>query len=119
MNINHSTSRHGILTVQITGNMDANGCALIEQDLLLLVDNIKEKHASLDLMDVNVIDSSGVGVIVYLFKRLLEHKQTMDLINVHGQPLEFMELLHIDTAIPITELNEAENQMAGYTQCAI
>ena len=39
------------------------------------------------MKNVSFIDSSGIGVIVFLFKKMREHSIEVVLSNVHSQPL--------------------------------
>lgn len=56
---------------------------------------------SLDFQNNQFIDSSGIGAIVFLFKRLRAKKRHLVLSNVSGQPLKLMTMLHVDRAIPV------------------
>jgi len=53
-----------------------------------------------DLSGVRFIDSSGIGAIVFLYKRLVAQKHNMVLIGVQGQPQELLEILKITQTIP-------------------
>ena len=59
------------------------------------------------MKNVSFIDSSGIGVIVFLFKKMREHSIEVVLSNVHSQPLELIKLLRIDTVITV-ELYEGD-----------
>jgi anti-anti-sigma factor len=50
----------------------------------------------IDMNDVNFIDSSGVGGLIFLFKRLRQHGHTLKIIGVHGQPLQLILHLGLD-----------------------
>lgn len=53
-----------------------------------------------DLSGVRFIDSSGIGAIVFLYKRLVAQQHCMVLIGVTGQPQELLEILKITQTIP-------------------
>ena len=93
------------LTIELAGNMDVAGCAEIRPklDVILEIESGGEQVV-LDLNRVTYLDSSGVGVIVYLFKRLKENNSSLEIINAHNQPLEFIQLLRIDTAIGVNDV---------------
>ena len=101
MNIKNTLDSNGNLIVQLTGEMDALGCSQIRKDFEALTQQTHH-HTLLDINNINFIDSSGIGAIVFLFKRLKEQGRTLEIIGVQGQPQELMKLLRIDSAIPIT-----------------
>ena len=55
-----------------------------------------ETDVCLDLRSVDFIDSSGIGGIVFVLKRLREHKLSIALANVHGQPLRLLQHLRLE-----------------------
>ena len=55
----------------------------------------------LDLSHTTFIDSSGIGAIVFLYKRLVSQNRTLHLQQVNGQPLKLMTMLHVDRTIPV------------------
>lgn len=116
MNIQHIDTPDGNLTIKLTGEMDAIGCSKIRPDLEAVTTH-NHTHIVLDIKHIEFIDSSGIGAIVFLFKRLKELNRTMEIIGVHGQPQELMKMLRIDSAIPIT-IAEEVNNLQGYTKCA-
>lgn len=54
-----------------------------------------------DMAQVEFIDSSAIGELVALFKRLDGEGRDLRLINVGGQPAEMFQFLRIDKVIPI------------------
>jgi len=52
-----------------------------------------------DMSDVNFIDSSGVGAIVFLYKRLLESKYKLRLEKLSGQPLQLLTYLRLNDLV--------------------
>ncbi len=55
----------------------------------------------LDFADTQFIDSSGVGAIVFLFKRITKSGRTLHLIHVEGQPHKLLSMLHVDRTISV------------------
>ncbi|WP_413701770.1 STAS domain-containing protein [Psychromonas sp. KJ10-10] len=104
MDIKNITDASGDLIVQLSGEMDALGCSQIRKELETLAQQT-HSHTLLDINNINFIDSSGIGAIVFLFKRLKEQGRTLEIIGVQGQPQELMKLLRIDSAIPLTHAN--------------
>ncbi|WP_191600479.1 STAS domain-containing protein [Marinomonas algicola] len=88
--------------LEVKGELD---CVAVAQrkDLIEAVPATFEEHIVFDLSEVTFIDSSGIGVIVYLFKRLREQNRQLIIAGVTGQPKELMKLLRIDRAITIKD----------------
>lgn len=101
MKIDYSLTADGELLVSLIGDMDATGCTDLRPSFEQLAEDVGLGDVTLDLSDVGFIDSSGIGAIVFLFKRLRSSSRCLRLINVHGQPEELIKLLRVDTAIPV------------------
>ena len=87
-------------THTITGALDAQMIGPTQktfQDLLSDHDN----DITLDLSGVDFMDSSGVGSIVYLHKRLVTANRTLFLSGLTGQPKKIIEFLRIDKIIKV------------------
>ena len=57
------------LLIILRGDFDAEGTANTREKLESIVDKPEPKSIVLDIGEVAFIDSSGVGAIVFLFKR--------------------------------------------------
>ena len=93
------------LTLSIFGNLDAAGSRDAQTDIDDVISNDGHQEIEVDFSQVQFLDSSGVGAIVYMFKRLTERERNMRLENVSRQPLEIMNLLRIGHAIPVNSKN--------------
>lgn len=67
---------------------------LVEQDSNCVV---------LDFSKTEFIDSSGIGAIVFLYKRIEKQSNKLSLLNVTGQPFKLMNLLRVDKTIPFID----------------
>lgn len=108
MNINIFNSENPELHVDLSGEMDALGCSKIRP----ILEDIKNKTnptVILNVVDVSFIDSSGIGAIVFLFKRLKEQGRAMRIVGAQGQPEELMKLLRIDSAISVSFSSDIDN----------
>ena len=88
----------------IEGDFDA----LAVQSLRPRLDGLAEAGAKalrLDMTGVRFLDSSGVGAIVFLFKRLSAAGRKLELLGVTGQPRELLKFLRIDRTIPVLQSN--------------
>lgn len=108
MKLERKSNEKGSLIVDLEGELDAEGSSKIRKALenIALADTADD-IVFLDLFKVNFIDSSGIGTIVFLFKQLKENNRQLNIVGVHGQPREILELLRIHKAIPV-ELVDGE-----------
>jgi anti-sigma B factor antagonist len=65
---------------------------------------VATKNICIDLTEVTFIDSSAVGIIAHVFKRLAARQKRIFLASPSGQPLELLKLLRIDRVITIRSL---------------
>ena len=91
----------GELVVELRGEMDAHGCTKIRLELEQIT-NTENINVVIEMSQVSFLDSSGIGAIVFLYKRLKARNRTLVITGVQGQPQELMKLLRIDSAIPVT-----------------
>lgn len=89
------------LLLRISGDMDAQGCSKAQPLLDELVTEEAMTDITMNLGDVEFLDSSGIGAIVFLFKRLRANGHSLSLTNVRGQPMEIITLLRINSAISV------------------
>lgn len=110
MNIENMNAADGNKILKLSGEMDALGCSTIRPDFEELIKQ-QHLHTVLDINKISFIDSSGIGAIVFLFKRLKEQGRSMEIIGVQGQPQELMKLLRIDSAIPVSSADSIERKL--------
>ena len=60
-----------------------------------------------DFSAVDFLDSSGIGCLVFLFKRLYAGKRTLTLQGLRDQPERLIQSLRIDKAIPTRPVEAA------------
>ncbi|WP_047043946.1 STAS domain-containing protein [Vibrio mexicanus] len=101
MELRKVEANDSILTLMISGNLDAEGSRSAQPAIDDVISNDQHNEVELDFRDVQFLDSSGVGALVYLYKRLIERERNMRIENVTGQPLEIINLLRIGQAIPV------------------
>ena len=100
MLLHKDTTKTGDLIIKATGDFDAFAAEKIRPELEAISNSNEMQNIILDLTEVTFIDSSGIGAIVFLYKRLIASKCTFHLTGVQGQPRELFELLRIHKAIP-------------------
>jgi anti-sigma B factor antagonist len=97
----HSRADNGNETVlKIEGTLDA----VTAPELRSVVDDLvseSRKEVTLDLADLRLIDSSGVGVIVSLFKRVRANGGQVRITGLRDQPRAIFRLLRLDRVFPV------------------
>jgi len=58
-------------------------------------------HVTLDLGGVSLMDSSGVGALLGLWKRMKAYDGSLVIAHAHDQPLMMLKLLKLDRAFGI------------------
>lgn len=89
------------VTLEIDGSLDALAVEILRPRFDELVES--NSNVIIDFTNTNFIDSSGIGSIVFLYKRLREDGHSISLVGVHNQPLELLQFLRIDQAIDINK----------------
>jgi anti-sigma B factor antagonist len=88
-----------VTIVQIEGTLDA----VTAPEFRTLVDELvaeNRKNITLELSGLRLIDSSGVGVIVSLFKRVRANDGQVRIVGLRDQPRAIFRLLRLDRVFP-------------------
>ena len=97
----YSRTDNGEETVlKIEGTLDA----VTAPELRTVIDDLvssSRKEVTLDLVDLRLIDSSGVGVIVSLFKRVRANGGQVRIVGLRDQPRAIFRLLRLDRVFPV------------------
>ncbi|MFH1129976.1 MAG: STAS domain-containing protein [Pseudomonadota bacterium] len=95
----------GVVILSLEGRLDA----LTANEFRPTIDQLEQDRklsAIFDLEKLQMIDSSGVGAIVSLFKRLRKIGGDVKIARLTGQPKEIFRLLRLDRAFDIFETVE-------------
>lgn len=85
--------------LKIDGTLDAVTAPELRPTLDAMVTEGK-KDITVDLSALRLIDSSGVGVLVSLFKRVRAYGGNVKLVGLKDQPLAIFKLLRLDRVFP-------------------
>jgi anti-sigma B factor antagonist len=85
--------------LKIDGTLDAVTAPELRPTLDALVTEGK-KLITIELSNLRLIDSSGVGVLVSLFKRVRANGGDVRLVGLRDQPLAIFKLLRLDRVFP-------------------
>ncbi|NCF10503.1 MAG: STAS domain-containing protein [Gammaproteobacteria bacterium] len=94
-------------TLMIQGPFDALAAEKLRPEFDRLATS-SSGDLTLDLSGVDFIDSSGIGAIVFLYKRMLGQKRRLEVSGLEGQPRDLIRFLRIDRTIPVVERAPAE-----------
>ena len=94
--MNFSREDDGDVTVlRISGSLDALSTPELRPTIDALVAE-KRPVITVDLSDLRLIDSSGVGAIVSLYKRMRALGARVEVVGLKDQPLAIFRLLRLD-----------------------
>jgi anti-sigma B factor antagonist len=85
--------------LRIEGTLDAVTAPEVRPALDALVAENRRK-ITIDLSSLRLIDSSGVGVLVSLFKRVRANGGDVRVVGVKDQPRAIFRLLRLDRVFP-------------------
>ena len=85
------------IAVNLTGEFDAQSVKNFRDQFESY--SKKNKDVVFDLNNVYFIDSSAIGVMVYLYKRLIVRGYQLSIIGAKGQPWELFKMLHLNNTI--------------------
>ena len=98
--------RDGVTVFALRGNLDALTAPTLKKDIEALL-AARKINVVFDLGGLELIDSSGVGAIVSLFKRVRTLQGDVKVARLQGQPAEIFKLLRLERAFEIFDSPEA------------
>jgi anti-sigma B factor antagonist len=105
------SERDGITVLSLVGNLDAATSAGLKKEVVTLTDGGKNRVA-VDMAKVTLIDSTGVGVLISLFKRARAAGGAVHFSGLTGQPKEIFRLLRLDRSLDLhATLDEALSKL--------
>jgi anti-sigma B factor antagonist len=87
-------------TIEIAGELDATTVADLRPELNAIAEELP-KRVEVDLSRLRMVDSSGVGAIISLFKRVRANGDSFVVIGITGQPLSIFRVLRLDKVFDI------------------
>ena len=90
---------HGdVVILKIEGQLDALSAPQMKPTLDGMLEN-GEIAIVMNLGDLELVDSSGIGLIVSLFKRARAKDGDLCVVGLRGQPFEVFQLLKLENTI--------------------
>jgi anti-sigma B factor antagonist len=100
--VNHVVEHEAESTVlRVRGELDALSCPELRGVLDTLA-AMGKRAITVDLSELRLIDSSGVGVMVSLYKRVRANGGQVKFVGVTAQPLVIFKLLRLDRAFELS-----------------
>ena len=93
-----STTPEGVLRVAIEGDLDSGTTRDLRDELQALLTR-KPRLLEVDLSQLHTIDSSGVGMLVSLYKGVRSHGGQLTITGLRDQPLAILRLLKLDRTL--------------------
>ncbi|HEX8954184.1 MAG TPA: STAS domain-containing protein [Polyangia bacterium] len=94
------SERDGVTVLTLAGSLDAATSAGLKTEVVVLSDAGKTRVA-VDLGRLTLIDSTGVGVLISLFKRARAAGGAVHFAAIGGQPKEIFRLLRLDRSLDL------------------
>ena len=88
----------GSTVITFTGDFDAHAASEARPELEELL-NQNGLKLVINLEHMKFIDSTGIGLLVYLYKKLSTTGGTLSLAGGTGQPAELIKVLKVDQVI--------------------
>jgi anti-anti-sigma factor len=108
--------RNTHLVVTITGEFSCRFIPDIREEFQHIHIEINDVLL-LDVSNMTAIDSSGVGLLVFIFKRIKPRNQRMVLLGLNGQPKRVIKMAHIDQTIDCFDSLELFLARQSTTDC--
>jgi anti-sigma B factor antagonist len=92
----------------VSGDMDAGLMVSLRADLEFLAQG--DGDVEIDMRNVSFIDSSGIGGLVFLYKRLVKQGRNLTVKNLNSQPLQMFNYLQLTDllTLPIEVIESSE-----------
>jgi anti-sigma B factor antagonist len=84
--------------LSIGGELDAMSVTEL-RPVLSKIGEDRPSRLLVDLSNLRLIDSSGVGTIIALFKIVRAYDGSLSVVGVHDQPLAILRLLQLDRVL--------------------
>jgi len=105
------TLQEGVEVLALEGRLDAVTAPELRPTIDALVARGPKQRVVCDLRSLETIDSSGVGAIISLFKRLRLKGGDVCIARLRGQPKEIFRLLRLDRAFDLYETIEQATEL--------
>jgi len=100
---------HGYLRISLGGELDHHSARETMRGISRAIDDYMPRACILDMERVNFMDSSGIALILRIYKQMKECGGQLCVENPQRQPLKVIEAAGIDRVVKIlTAMKEGE-----------
>ena len=92
--------------VRVAGELDLHTSPQLRDHVLSMIGDGSGEKLALDLTDVGFLDSSSLGMLVTLLKRVREREGDLRLVGVSGSPMKVFTLTGLDRVFEIAPTPE-------------
>ena len=103
MTVTISSREAGAARIAIEGELDTMTVGDLRSEIDKMVAN-EPKRVEVDLAALRMLDSSGVGALVSLYKRVRAYGGQVVMVGLRDQPLAIFRLLRLDRVMIGTDL---------------
>ncbi|MEN8721078.1 MAG: STAS domain-containing protein [Oceanococcaceae bacterium] len=104
--------RNAVLVLRMEGELDAFEVQTLRESAEQALQQ-EYDIAVVEGSGLTMLDSSGIGLLVYLFKQASARQRPFALVGLQGQPEEMIRFLKVDRRIPLHPTVEAARQALG------
>jgi anti-sigma B factor antagonist len=102
-----------IYVIDVQGELDLYNAYKLKELLTKMLENKIERFV-INLDEVEYIDSSGIGVLIYISSTVKKSNLKLAITNIHGSVQKVMELTKLTDYFPITAtLDEAMKKVGA------
>ena len=91
--------------VRVVGELDLHTSPQLRDHVLAMIGD-RSVRLALDLSEVGFLDSSSLGMLVTLLKRVREREGDLRLVGVTGSPMKVFTLPGLDRVFEIVETSD-------------
>lgn len=91
----------GVALVTVTGEIDVQSCGLLRDGLLRVVTDENDRCLVVNLSGVSFMDSTGLGVLVGIWRRLAARRGSLALASPSGQVQRILDIAGLTKILPV------------------
>jgi anti-anti-sigma factor len=109
MKMQLDTSNQGNLTASIFGAFDAESCSEHKATFEGICSDAASKLVVVNMSQVDFLDASGIGALVFMFKRINAAGGQLVLLGAQQQPRDLLVMLRVDHIITMIDTLPSQN----------
>jgi anti-sigma B factor antagonist len=111
------SERDGVLVVVVAGVLDAASSPSMKAEVVRIAEAGRNRIV-VDLSQLAIVDSTGVGVLISLYKRSRAQNGSVVFAGLKGQPREVFKLLRLGKTLELADTVEEAVSRVGAAAAA-